>query len=52
MLKFQNPWMMRKFLFGLIVVAVTALSVTSCKTHEKCPAYSKANTQSAHQAKA
>lgn len=32
---------MKKFAVLSIVVLVVAISFTSCKSHEKCPAYSK-----------
>jgi hypothetical protein len=36
---------MKKFLLSLVAVAVIGGSFTSCKSHEKCPAYSKVDTQ-------
>lgn len=37
---------MKKFLLSMVAIALVGLTVTSCKSHEKCPAYSKVNTQS------
>jgi hypothetical protein len=37
---------MKKFLLSIVAVALVGVSVTSCKSHEKCPAYSKVNTES------
>jgi hypothetical protein len=35
-----------KKLFGVVVLfAIVAVSLSSCKSHEKCPAYSKANSK-------
>ena len=36
---------MKKILLSLVAIAVIGGSVVSCKSHEKCPAYSKVNTQ-------
>ncbi len=36
---------MKKFLLSIVAVALVAGSFTSCKSHEKCPAYSKVNTE-------
>ena len=35
---------MKKFIFGLALLTAVVVGVSSCKTHEKCPAYSKANS--------
>ncbi|MDZ4665615.1 MAG: hypothetical protein SGJ15_12100 [Bacteroidota bacterium] len=37
---------MKKFLLSIAAVAFIGASFTSCKSHEKCPAYSKVNTES------
>ncbi len=34
---------MKRFVFGLALITAVVVSVSSCKTHEKCPAYSKVN---------
>lgn len=35
---------MKKLALLSAFVFVTSITVSSCKSHEKCPAYSKANT--------
>lgn len=35
---------MKKVFSIFLVVLVVGLSAVSCKSHERCPAYSKANT--------
>lgn len=32
---------MKKVLLSTLAVCIIAVSVSSCKSHEKCPAYSK-----------
>ncbi len=36
---------MKKLALSTLVLIALGLTVASCKSHEKCPAYSKANTQ-------
>ncbi|MCX6290840.1 MAG: hypothetical protein NT126_03660 [Bacteroidetes bacterium] len=36
---------MKKILSFVALMAVVAITVSSCKTHEKCPAYGLAKTQ-------
>lgn len=36
---------MKKILSIFLVVLVVGVSAVSCKSHERCPAYSKANIQ-------
>lgn len=35
---------MKKLALASLLVFSVAVALTSCKSHEKCPAYSKANT--------
>ena len=35
---------MKKVVISLVALAIVALTFSSCKTHERCPAYGKANT--------
>lgn len=35
---------MKKLILLLVVAVALTLSVTSCKTHEKCPAYGHAGS--------
>ncbi len=37
---------MKKLFIAIVALAVVGVSFTSCKSHEKCPAYSKVNTES------
>jgi hypothetical protein len=37
---------MRKVIVLSLVVLFSAVLITSCKSHEKCPAYGKTNTNS------
>jgi len=53
---FENKWFiftkryylnsMKKFVLVLVAVAFIGGSFTSCKSHEKCPAYNKVDTNS------
>ncbi len=36
---------MKKLLGVVVVFAIVVLSLSSCKSHEKCPAYSKADAK-------
>jgi hypothetical protein len=37
---------MKKFFLSFVAVTLIGLAFTSCKSHEKCPAYGKVNTES------
>jgi hypothetical protein len=39
---------MKKFILAVTVFFVAGVAFSSCKSHEKCPAYSKANTNSTY----
>lgn len=36
---------MKKIILSLVIVAFVCVVLSSCKTHERCPAYSKANSE-------
>jgi len=36
---------MKKIISVFALLAITAMLVSSCKTHEKCPAYGQSNTK-------
>jgi hypothetical protein len=36
---------MKKIILTSVVFALVAVSISSCKSHEKCPAYSKVTTK-------
>jgi len=36
---------MKKFISFSIIALIVAISFTSCKSHEKCPAYGKADSK-------
>ena len=39
---------MKKVIIFASIFAFVAVVFSSCKSHEKCPAYSKVNTQNQH----
>ena len=39
---------MKKIISFVSAFALVAVLFSSCKSHEKCPAYSKVNTQNQH----